>query len=89
MKTKESLTLFQIPLIEIRYSVKSKEEALLKMNILHIIIFAFVGLFSSEVKADVSWYQFRLWRAEVKREFQGKVIVYNSCNLKLNKEYFQ
>ena len=75
------------------------------MNLLRIIIFAYSGLFSSEVKAygsvdscrdvrrcrgvnglsdDVASLrnEFRQWRA-------GKVIVYNSCNLKLNKEYFQ
>ena len=75
------------------------------MNLLRIIIFAYSGLFSSEVKAygsvdscrdvrrcrgvkglsgDVASLrnELRQWRAESKREFQGKVIVYNSCNLK-------
>ena len=68
------------------------------MNLLRIIIFAYIGLFSDEVKAydfiedcvdvrrcrgvnglsdDVASLrnEFRQWRA-------GKVIVYNSCNLK-------
>ena len=85
--------------------MNSKEDTLLKMDLLRIIIFAYCGLFSSEVKAygsvdscrdvrrcrgvkglsnDVANLRNELkqWRAEAKREFQGKVIVYNSCNLK-------
>ena len=74
------------------------------MNLLRIIILAFIGLFASKAKAyrDVELYEFQglsndvaslrnefvQWTRQLQTAFRGKTISNKSCDLKIQMDYF-